>query len=362
MFRSGYILSRNADLFWFLGLPYLAILIAFACQQWLSAVAIASVTLWITIPHHFATWVRAYGIADDRQRWKWRLIFGPIFIFCAALAAISWTPITVLLLGVLWDKQHLLMQQHGFARIYDFKAGTGAPSTSRFDLLLNWTLFSNLFLTSPLFTQIWLEGLYRMHLSISADAVRIVHLISWSITAIVVTAYARHLAWCVRRGYRLNPVKYLFLGSSYLMWYVLAWHVQAVLVYSIASALLHGIQYIVISHVYTHQRMTRAGQSRSLTARLVNPGNLAAFLLMCVFYAFVYQVLVGKPIDIFGFGFWRFSDACNTPLRNLAGLTTGSHMAYDLFAAAVVEATSLSHFYLDSFIWKVSDAKTREGL
>ena len=57
-------------------------------------------------------------------------------------------------LAILWDKQHVLMQQHGFARIYDFKAQAGAPSTSRFDLLLNWTLFLNLFLTSPLFTPI----------------------------------------------------------------------------------------------------------------------------------------------------------------------------------------------------------------
>ena len=50
MLQTGYILGRKADLIWFLGLPYLALAAALACQQWLSAVAIASVTLWITIP------------------------------------------------------------------------------------------------------------------------------------------------------------------------------------------------------------------------------------------------------------------------------------------------------------------------
>jgi hypothetical protein len=36
--------------------------------------------------------------------------------------------------------------------------------------------------------------------------------------------------------------------------------------------------------------------------------------------------------------------------------------AYDLFAAAVIKVASMTHYYLDSFIWKISDAKTREGL
>src|SRR5262245_29614371 len=143
MLRPGYILGRNVDWVWFIALPYVALAAALACQKWLSATATASVALWVTIPHHFSTWVRAYGIAEDRRRWKARLILGPIVIFFAALAGIRWAPISVLLLAILWDKQHSLMQQHGFARIYDFKAKTGAPSTARFDLILNWILFFN---------------------------------------------------------------------------------------------------------------------------------------------------------------------------------------------------------------------------
>ena len=362
MLRTGYILGRNADLIWFLGLPYLVLVVALACQQWLSAVAIASVTLWITIPHHFATWVRAYGIDEDRQRWWGRLTFGPILIFAMALVGLKWAPITVVLLAILWDKQHVLMQQHGFARIYDFKAQTGAPATSRFDLALNWTLSLNLFLTSPLFTPIWLVELYRLHLPLSAPAVRVLQRVSWSVTALVLLAYLVHVVWSLGRGYRLNPVKYIFLGSSYFMWYFLAWHTAAVLVFTIGSGLMHGIQYIVISYWYTRQRMARSGNQTSWTARLVKPGNIMAFLMMCVFYAFVYQLLVGKPLAIFGFGYWQLQDTYNTPVRNLAVGTVNGRMAYDLFASGIVELASLTHFYFDSFIWKVSDAKTREGL
>ncbi len=80
MFKSGYILSRRADLVWFLGLPFAAILVALGFQRWLPYVAIASINLWITIPHHYVSWVRSYGMPEVWQRFKQRLIVGPIVI------------------------------------------------------------------------------------------------------------------------------------------------------------------------------------------------------------------------------------------------------------------------------------------
>ncbi len=322
----------------------------------------ASIALWITIPHHFATWVRAYGIAEDRKRWRIRLIAGPLVIFGMALIGLKWAPITVLILAILWDKQHSLMQQHGFARIYDFKAGTGSPSTSRFDLALNWILFANLFLTSPFFTPIWLRELYRFHLPLSADAVRVTHQISWSVTAVYLLIYISYLWITVRRGYRINPIKYVFLGSSYFLWYFTAWQTSSVLLFSIAAQIMHGVQYIVISYSYTRQRTQRSGDLESWAAYLVRPGRLKAFLMAGLFYAVVYQLIVGKSLEEFGFGVLHLQQQYSAPIRHLAIEPMNLDGAFDLFSAAVIELTSLTHFYLDSFIWKVSDAKTREGL
>ena len=69
MFQIGYILSRRGDLVWFIGLPFCAVLFALSSQLWLPAVALSSIALWITIPHHFATWVRTYGFSEDWKRW-----------------------------------------------------------------------------------------------------------------------------------------------------------------------------------------------------------------------------------------------------------------------------------------------------
>ena len=64
MFKTGYILNPKHDLVWFLGLPFFAVAMALGFQAWLPYVAVASINLWITIPHHYAGWVRSYGMPD----------------------------------------------------------------------------------------------------------------------------------------------------------------------------------------------------------------------------------------------------------------------------------------------------------
>jgi hypothetical protein len=123
---------------------------------------------------------------------------------------------------------------------------------------------------------------------------------------------------------------------------------------------MHGIQYIVISYFYTRKRSEQAAAT-GWAAFLVRRGNVLAFLSMGVLYAVIYQIIVSQPLNDFGFGVLyvqRTYDAI--PRFGIASLTNSQ--AYDLFAAAMVEVASMTHYYFDSFIWKVSDAKTREGL
>ncbi len=361
MFKSGYILSPRADAFWFLGLPFLAVAAALACQEWLTVVAMASVNLWITIPHHFATWVRAYGLAEDRKRWQIRLTIGPIAILGLAMLGLKYAPITLLIVGILWDKQHSLMQQHGFSRIYDFKAKTGGPRTPTYDLYLHWILFGNLFVTSPFFTPVWLRELYRLHLPVSVAGVQLVHQVSWTITVAYLVFYIGHLAQSARQGYPLNPVKYAFIAASYFMWYFTAWHVASVLVFTIGSRIMHGLQYIVIAYYFTRRRAESDDQQQSVAGWLVRSRNLKAFLAMSLFYAVIYQLIIRAPLGEFGFGLIDFTSRYESiPQLGIPGMT--SEGAYDLFAAAVVESASFVHFYFDSFIWKVRDVRTQRGL
>ncbi len=371
MMQTGFILNRRDDLIWFLGLPFAAIAFALAGRALLPGVALASVSLWVTVPHHFVTWLRTYGLASERSFWKWRLTIAPFVILAAVVTGLLWAPLTTVIVVMLWDNQHSIMQQHGFARIYDFKAGTGADSTRTFDLILTWVLYVNLFLTAPLFAQIWVPWLYSLELPITIHQLRSVQFVSWVIAGSYCLLYVGHVVWSLARGYRINPIKYVFIASSFFLWYFTAWYTDSILVAGIAHKVMHGCQYIVIAFWYTRRTVDSGGKRDRLTAKIVRPGNLKVFFVACLMYALAYQVLVGYPLAEFGFGYFPFNQLA-LPLNALLEAVTslepegtgpyGGLNGYDLYAAAIVNSTSVTHYYFDSFIWKVRDRRTQGGL
>ena len=160
----------------------------------------------------------------------------------------------LLLLVTAWDHQHSIMQQHGFSRVYDFKAGTGTPTTGRFDLTLHWVLYSFMFVNAPMFRNLWIRELYKMQVPISAAFVDGVLLVSWIVLATYVPFYLLHLWKTVRSGRAVNPIKYAFIGASYFLWYFTAWHTNSILLFAIAHRIMHGVQYIVMVHFFLKRK------------------------------------------------------------------------------------------------------------
>jgi sorbitol-specific phosphotransferase system component IIC len=357
--RWGFIEDLRTDLVWFLALPYIAVAIALGTQRFSPTplFALASFNLWITIPHHYATWVRTYGLREDWARWKLRLILGPLVLLAAIVPGFLWAPITTALLVAAWDHQHSLMQQHGLARIYDFKAKAGAPVTRRYDLWLNIFLYVNLLLTAPLWVGTWYGELQRWEIPIAVSTVRSIGTLSWSVTAAFLFVYLGHVVWCVWHGYALNPLKYLFVLSSYALWYYTSWHTFSLLVFGVAHRIMHGVQYMVIVYLYLQRRETRSHQRPRVFPRV----SVLYFTLIGVGYAVAFQLIGGFPLSQFTFGITALFEAY--PAVPELGLgPVDSDRAYDIYAATVVNLAATLHYYVDSFIWKVSDPKTQEGL
>jgi hypothetical protein len=361
IFKTGYILNPRADFFWFLSLPFWAIAIALAARQWLPAAFELSIALLITVPHHFATWLRTYGFADERERWRIQLFAGPVLVFAVTLIGLAWSPLTIVLVSFLWDHQHSLMQQHGFARIYDFKAGAGAPSTRKFDLALSWVLYSNLFLTTPLWTEMWVRQFYEWNVPITANFVHAIHMVCWSTAAVFAVFYLGHLRWCISQGHPLNPLKYVFLGSSYFLWFFVSCYGHSPLLYAIAHRLMHGLQYQLIVYSYIQRKTSRGGTTKGLMAAVARPRNVLLFVLMGLIYAGVYHFLTGGGMEEFGFGLVNFSVRYDSIKEfGLAALT--SQERFELLGLALVDSAAILHYYYDSFIWKVRDKKVQAGL
>jgi hypothetical protein len=359
-FRTGYIVNPRADLVWFVGLPFAAVLFALGSQAWLPFVAVASINLWITVPHHYATWVRTYGMPEVWERFKTRLIVGPIAILVLAAMGYWWAPITLLLLVSAWDHQHSVMQQHGFGRIYDFKAGTGSPSSGRLDLTLHWVLYSHMLLNAPMFRHLWIRELYKMDVRVSVGFVEALLTASWVVLVSFLLFYGWHAWRTVASGRALNPIKYAYIGSSYFLWYFTAWHTNSILLFAIAHRIMHGVQYMVMVFLFMRRKTEEKSAQPGLWTRLAGKGGLKWFLLGGGAYAVLVQLLIGRPLDEFGFGIVNFAAYQAIPQFNIPALDYYS--AYALFAQASIATYAMTHYYVDSFIWKVRDKRVQGGL
>lgn len=356
--RTGYIVSPRGDAVFFLGLPFVATAIALASQQWLSSIAIVAFSIWITTPHHLATWLRAYGVADDRARWREPLTVGPIAIGLLVCAGVVWAPMSLLLVAWLWDHQHSVMQQYGLSRIYDVKARAGSPAMSRFDLALGWVLYLNLIVVSPLYSDFWVRELFRFGLPIEASTLRAIQSASLALTAAFAVVYLIALAASIRRGEALNPVKYLFIGASHFLWYVTAWWSQSILVATIAHAIMHGTQYIVVVHAHLRRR---AGDSGAWLSWLVEPRHVLAFLGLCLLYSVLVQWMTSQPLETFGFGAIAFAPETWGPIPALQKPGYTVERSRELFAALLIQGAPLIHYHLDSFLWRMRDEPVREA-
>lgn len=360
MFRTGYILNPRADSVWFLGLPFAAVLMALGFQRWLPYVAIASINLWVTTPHHYATWVRTYGMPDVWARFRTRLIVGPIVIFTATALGLIYAPITLLLLVSAWDHQHSVMQQHGFTRIYDFKAQTGLSSTGKYDLGLHIVLYTHMFLHAPMFRFLWIRELHRMQIPISVGFVDGLLTLSWVVLIGYGIIYLLHLRRTVESGGSINPIKYAFFGASYFLWYFVAWHTNSILLYAVAHRVMHGVQYIVMVYIFMRRSADTHASRPGFWSRLTGEGRLRWFVLFGLGYALLFQLMINRPLDEFGFGVVNFSPYPAIPQFNLPALDYQA--SYELWSQLMLYAYALLHYYVDSFIWKVRDTQVQKGL
>lgn len=360
IFRTGYILSGRADLVWFLGLPFAAVLFALGCQQWLPYVAVASINLWITIPHHYATWIRTYGMPDVWRRFRERLIVGPVLIVFFTIAGLLFAPITLLLLVSAWDHQHSIMQQHGLSRVYDFKARTGLQSTRRFDLALHWVLYSHMFLNAPMFRFLWIRELHRMNIPISVGFVETLLVASWIVLICYLAVYVWHVWRTVASGTPINPIKYAFIAASYFLWYFVAWHTHSIVLYAVAHRIMHGVQYMVMVYAFMGRTAKNAAAQPGLWSRMTGQGRMRWFLLGGIAYAIIFQLLINRPLDEFGLGVVNFAPYPAINQFNLPALDYAA--SYALWTQMMVYVSGIMHYYVDSFIWKVRDKQVQEGL
>ena len=83
--------------------------------------------------------------------------------------------------------------------------------------------------------------------------------------------------------------------------------------------------------------------------------------MTCAIYLISFHFLVGGSLEGLSFDLIDFSEVYQAiPALKMEKLSPDE--AYAMFAVALISAVSMTHYYFDSFIWKVSDRRTQSGL
>ena len=64
----------------------------------------------------------------------------------------------------------------------------------------------------------------------------------------------------------------------------------------------------------------------------------------------------------FGFGAIDFAAEYAAPIPEIGKPGYTARQGYELFAAVLLQGAALAHYFVDSFIWRVSDETVQEGL
>ncbi len=319
---------RDAVLLW--GAPLIAFI---AVQAWLhgfatlapapvaqgAVYALVTAVGVLTFAHLIAVVPRAYLNPQVFAAYRTRLTVVPVVL----LAALVLSP-TALIVGgivaVLWDVHHSAMQNFGFARLYDLKAGNPPTLLRGTDLRLNWALY-----VGPLAAGAALTGHFDHFPQLDGTTLAALTSVPGvldgqhaAIRSVAILAYLAVLAWtlvdyvrAMRSGYRLPAHKLATMLATGTV-SVLAWGFSPPLVALAAINLYHAVQYFALVWVKEGARMTQVGRTRTRA--------VLAFGAGCATFGIAYAVAGDGPATV-----WL----------------------------APFVACSLLHFWYDGFIWSV---------
>lgn len=273
----------------------------------------------LTFAHLIAVVPRAYLNREVFTAYRTRLTLIPVLLIAALL--ISPTALIVAsIVAVLWDVHHSAMQNFGFARLYDMKAGNPPALLRTTDLRLNWVMYVGPLAAGAALIQHFARFPHLDGTALAAltHVPGVLEDRQAAIRAAAILAYAVVLAWtamdyrrAMRAGYRL-PVHKLATMAVTGAVSILAWGFSSPLVALAAINLYHAVQYFALVWAKEGVQMTRIGRT-PLHAGFT-------FFAACAGFGILYALVGdGRPT---------------------------------LLLAPFI-ACSLLHFWLDGFIWSV---------
>ncbi len=259
--------------------------------------------------HIFATASRTFFVAQERARYR-ALLWGSLAVFFSLgplLVLLGFKHVLALLVGV-WAYYHVVRQHYGFMVLYKVKNGDLEPRDNALD-----RAFLGVMLIAPPFHRFFIHHPEELGLKFSLAAAEP---LMWVVVAVTGALWLARQA----RGPR-NVPKLLLLGAivplHWLTFALMSWQAAVPTV-----TIVHNLQYHAL--VWRHNRNRYANALST---------NFALYVVAALAFSAAYRI----P----GFHLGRASD-----------------LAFGLFCGF-----GLTHYYLDSKIWRVRhDPELRQAL
>ncbi len=337
---SCWIISPRWDIVFFLGTPLVALVPALLvdtsrmnASHWMMLLAV------VATGHHMPGFIRAYSDKELFNRYKTRMLVAPVLLLAAALwLEFAQVPGMRVIL-ILWGAWHFIMQNYGIMRIYGVKVGDISRKTAMLDWLVMLSWIFAVYLNTPSWSYDLQTHIYRMGFPfLPVSFLRILETTAFSVAILVTIVYAVYNVRLAVIGKPINPLKYVLLGTT-LIFFVSAFQLTTNIFFAtVMVELVHDLQYYALAWVFQRRLVAKQTDKRSFLRYLFRPTPAMIMLYMAICFAY------GAVVGDYGQSY----------------LFEGTLIAR--FTAATLIACSIYHFYIDGFIWRVRQARTREYL
>ncbi len=340
-----WIINRWLDLLLFVATPLLLIPLALLGQGRVAVSGLYLVVLTFgAIGHHLPGYLRAYGDRELLTQYRFRFVLAPLLMLGIGLtfsyAGLSGLSVILLLWGI-W---HVMMQEYGFARIYDAKVESYVKQTIYLDFLMCFCWFGAGVLFSPSRLEQILQAFYMAGGPlIESTWIQALQLLWVAVTAIVTTGFVINYIYQRRQGQAASLVKLLTVAASVGLWWFAMVRVEDILLGILLFEVFHDIQYLTLVRFYTGRRVEQGAASGAWTQFLFRRGAiyLVIYLLLAAAYGLPAYLGGATPSWI------QYSSSANLLTKTIFGL---------------VAASTMLHFYYDGFIWQLRNPHVRRSL
>jgi tetratricopeptide (TPR) repeat protein len=335
--KDLWIAGPGRDMLLIVGTPLLILPVMLAARGWWPE---ASILLFIAafgqLGHNLPGLMRAYGDRALFERYKVRFLVAPVALLVLCVFSILHNLHGLVLVSVIWAIWHALMQTHGFARIYDAKAGSFDNYSRWLDFAVALTWFGGVMVLCDQPASLLLTRFYNCGGPlVPAFLLSFVRYVWLAVMTVATALFVWNVITKYAQRQPVSPVKILLLVTSIAFYWFAYGGARNILVGAAMFEVFHDVQYLTIVWVFNRKRaQTDSGVGAFTRFVFGRSGALVGIYLGM----------------IFAFGGLRYAEQALGSGLMRDGLT------------GFIAAMGLLHYYYDGFIWKVRESETRKSL